>query len=151
MALKSFTNEFGTLSATTSANVVSTYQAGAFFGSLFGYPLGYFFGRKWGLFVAAAIFCVASAIMCAASHHTGLGPMYAGRVLAGAAIGSASNLAPMYIAEIAPSSIRGQLVGLYELGWQIGGIVGFWINFGVDRNMAPSHRECSTWSRTQTP
>ena len=45
MALKSFTNEFGTLSATTSANVVSTYQAGAFFGSLFGYPLGYFFGR----------------------------------------------------------------------------------------------------------
>lgn len=146
MALKSFTNEFGMLSETTSANVVSTYQAGAFFGSLCGYPLGHFFGRKWGLFLAAVVFCVGSGVMCSASQHTGLGPMYAGRALAGGAIGSASNLAPMYIAEIAPSSIRGQLVGLYELGWQIGGIIGFWINFSVDRNMVSSHRESASWS-----
>lgn len=28
-------------------------------------------------------------------------------------------------------SIRGQLVGLYEIGWQFGGLVGFFINYGV--------------------
>ncbi|KAG5786403.1 hypothetical protein H9Q71_014492, partial [Fusarium xylarioides] len=40
----------------------------------------------------------------------------------------ASNIIPIYISELAPPAIRGRLVGLYELGWQIGGLVGFWIN-----------------------
>lgn len=38
---------------------------------------------------------------------------------------------PIYLAEIAPPAIRGRLVGTYELGWQIGGMVGFWINYGM--------------------
>lgn len=49
-------------------------------------------------------------------------------------IGAASNLAPIYISEISVPSIRGQLVGLYEICWQIGGIVGFFINYGVSVN-----------------
>jgi MFS family permease len=39
-------------------------------------------------------------------------------------IGMASNLTPLYISEISPPAIRGQLVGMYEIGWQIGGLVG---------------------------
>jgi hypothetical protein len=35
----------------------------------------------------------------------------------------------MFITEIAPPAVRGQLVGIYEVGWQIGGLLGFWINF----------------------
>lgn len=38
---------------------------------------------------------------------------------------------PIYISEIAPPAIRGRLVGSYELGWQIGGLVGFWINYAM--------------------
>jgi hypothetical protein len=33
----------------------------------------------------------------------------------------------LYIAEIAPPAIRGQLVGFYEILLQVGGVVGFWI------------------------
>jgi hypothetical protein len=29
-----------------------------------------------------------------------------------------------------PPAPRGQLAGMYEIGWQIGGLVGFWINYG---------------------
>jgi sugar porter (SP) family MFS transporter len=43
--------------------------------------------------------------------------------------------------EIAPPAIRGRLVGLYELSWQIGGLVGFWINYGVNQTMKPSHTQ----------
>lgn len=47
----------------------------------------------------------------------------------------------MYISELAPPAVRGRLVGLYELGWQIGGLVGFWINYGLSETMAPSHKQ----------
>jgi MFS family permease len=35
-------------------------------------------------------------------------------------------IVPIYISELAPPAVRGRLVGIYELGWQIGGLVGFW-------------------------
>jgi MFS family permease len=47
---------------------------------------------------------------------------------------------PIYIAEISPPAIRGRLVGTYELGWQLGGLVGFWINYGMIRTL-PSSQE----------
>ncbi|PWO00755.1 putative quinate permease [Tilletiopsis washingtonensis] len=134
LALPSFTHEFGKLNPTTSANLVSTYQAGAFFGAFCGYPLGYFLGRKWGIAVCGFVFTVGSIIMVIANSSTGLGPIYGGRAIAGLAIGAASNLAPTYISEIAPSAIRGALVGMWEVGWQVGGICGFWVNYGVKQH-----------------
>lgn len=124
ISLKGFVKDFGTLHKDTSANLVTTYQGGAFFGAFLGYPLGHYWGRKWGLFLCAVIFTIGSVVMTIASPSTGLTPIYVGRAVAGAAIGAASNLAPIYISEIAVPSIRGQLVGLYEIGWQLGGIVG---------------------------
>lgn len=50
-------------------------------------------------------------------------------------------ITPIYISEIAPPAIRGRIVGIYELGWQIGGLVGFWINYGLTETMAPSHKQ----------
>lgn len=53
--------------------------------------------------------------MLGANGQRGLGLIYGGRVLAGFGVGGASNLSPIFIAEIAPPAIRGRLVGLYEL------------------------------------
>ncbi|GLB38972.1 putative major facilitator superfamily, sugar transporter (TC 2.A.1.1) family protein [Lyophyllum shimeji] len=145
IALSSFKSEFSLNKKTASqfalisANIVSSYQAGCFFGAILGYPLGYFYGRKWGLVVSASIFCVGSILQIVASSSTGLGIIYAGRVIVGLSIGAASNLAPIYVAEISPPAIRGRLIGLYELCWQIGGVIGFWINYGVSRNVEPGH------------
>lgn len=61
---------------------------------------------------------VRCAQMLAANGARGLGPLYGGRVIAGLGIGAASNLTPLYISEISPPAIRGQLVGMYEIGWQ---------------------------------
>ncbi|KAK5091177.1 hypothetical protein LTR05_001357 [Lithohypha guttulata] len=147
LALKSFTTEFNFAAMSPShlnlikANIVSCYQAGAFFGAFFAYPFGHFLGRKKGLAIFAAIFTLGAGLMLGVNGDRGLGLLYGGRVLAGIGVGGASNLSPIFCAEIAPPAIRGRLVGLYELSWQIGGLVGFWINYGVDQTMAPSHRQ----------
>ena len=62
LALPSFRSEFGLdkMAVTEvnfiSANIVSTYQAGCFFGAIFGYPVGQLLGRKFGLLIAATTF-----------------------------------------------------------------------------------------------
>lgn len=147
LALDSFKDEFNfkalskSALALTSANIVSCYQAGAFFGSFFAYPSNHFLGRRISLLIFAAIFILGAGIMLATNGHRGLGPLYGGRVLAGIGVGGASSISPIFISEMAPPAIRGRLVGLYELSWQIGGIVGFWINYGLTQTMAPSHKQ----------
>jgi MFS family permease len=134
LALASFKEEFDWSQYSTkesnliSANIVSCYQAGAWFGCFFAYPTGHFIGRKKGLQLFSLVFIVGVGIMLAANGQRGLGLLYGGRVLAGIGVGAASNLAPIYVSEISPPAIRGRLVGLYELGWQSAGVVGFWIN-----------------------
>lgn len=87
------------------------------------------------------VFLLGAGLMLGTSAERGLGLIYAGRVLAGIGVGAASNLSPIYCSEIAPPAIRGRLVGLYEMSWQIGGLVGFWINYGVAETMAPGRTQ----------
>lgn len=140
LALTSFKDEFNwaqydqSEKDLISANIVSCYQAGAFFGAFFAYAAGHYLGRKKGLQVFSAIFIFGAGLMLGANGSRGLGLLYGGRTLAGIGVGGASNLTPIYISELAPPAIRGRLVGLYEMGWQVGGVVGFWINVSYTSN-----------------
>lgn len=107
------------------------YQAGAFFGSLFAYASAFYLGRKKSLWCFSLVFLLGAGMMLGANSQRGLGLIYAGRVLAGIGVGGCSMTVPIYIAELAPPAIRGRLVGIYELGWQIGGLVGFWVSMGT--------------------
>ncbi|KAK2811082.1 hypothetical protein FQN50_002417 [Emmonsiellopsis sp. PD_5] len=147
IAVQSFRDEFGFEDMTDSAvnllsaNIVSCYQAGAFFGSFFAFPIAHFWGRKIGLVAAALVFILGAGIMLAANAERGLGVLYGGRVLAGIGVGAGSNIVPIYISELSPPAIRGRLVGVYELGWQIGGLVGFWINYGIAETLPYSNKQ----------
>ncbi|KIW08182.1 uncharacterized protein PV09_01113 [Verruconis gallopava] len=147
LALPSFVDEFGwnkmssSHLATVKANIVSVYQAGAFFGAFFAFASNHFCGRKISLYIYSVVFCLGAGMMLGANAHRGLGLIYAGRVLAGIGVGGASMVVPIYISELSPPAVRGRLVGVYELGWQIGGLVGFWINYGISETLAPSHSQ----------
>lgn len=119
------TSSPATVSALTGRELTLA-EAGCFFGALSGYFLGHYLGRRWGLTVATVIFTVGAVLQTVASQSTGLGIMYAGRVIAGWGVGTCSNLTPIYLAEISPPAIRGRLIGIYELGWQIGAVVRCW-------------------------
>ncbi|KAJ4312698.1 hypothetical protein N0V84_009804 [Fusarium piperis] len=141
LALPSFVDEFNFASysadklALLKQNIVSVYQAGAFFGSLFAYGSSYFLGRRYSLILFSLIFMLGAGMMLGANADRGLGLIIGGRVLAGIGVGGCSNMTPIYISELAPPAVRGRLVGLYELGWQAGGLVGFWINYGINKHM----------------
>lgn len=143
ITLTSFEKEFGldvmlkSQRDLISENIVSLFIAGAFFGALLTYGLSHWIGRKWCLAIASSIFILGSGLQCGANGNRGLGILYAGRVLTGLGTGVASNIVPIYLSELAPPAIRGRLVGLYELGWQVGGMVGFWINVSRTEEIFP--------------
>nr|OQO27315.1 Quinate permease [Rachicladosporium sp. CCFEE 5018] len=147
LALPSFTKEFDFASydktdlATVKANIVSVYQAGAFFGPFFAFVSAFYLGRKKSLIIFSLVFTLGAGLMLGATGARGLGLILAGRVLAGIGVGGASMVVPIYIAEIAPPAVRGRLVGIYELGWQIGGLVGFWINYGISQTLPSNHAQ----------
>src|SRR5215469_954531 len=86
------------------------------------------YGRKRLLILAALLFV-------ASSLATGLANSFSffvtWRIVGGAAIGLASNLSPMYIAEIAPAAIRGKLVSLNQLNIVIGIVLAQVVNWLV--------------------
>lgn len=147
LALPSFVEEFefAKLSADAlalrKANIVSVYQAGAFFGSFGAYASSHFLGRRKSLLIWVLVFILGAGMMLGANRERGLGLIIGGRVLAGLGVGAASNMVPIYISELSPPAVRGRLVGIYEMGWQIGGLVGFWINYGLQETMPKSHKQ----------
>lgn len=75
------------------------------------------FGRKRLLILAACLFAISSLGTAAADTF---GAFVRWRISGGVAIGLASNLSPMYIAEISPAALRGKLVSLNQLNIVIG-------------------------------
>jgi sugar porter (SP) family MFS transporter len=86
------------------------------------------FGRKRILLVAATMFALSS-IAAALPHN--LHEFAIARLVAGMAIGAASVVAPMYIAEISPSRIRGGLVSLNQMAIVTGMLSAFCMSWMV--------------------
>jgi sugar porter (SP) family MFS transporter len=84
------------------------------------------FGRKKLLIAAAFLFAVTSVGNGLARTFT---TFVAWRVLGGVAIGLASNLSPMYIAEVAPAQARGRLVSINQLTIVIGILAAQLVNY----------------------
>lgn len=98
--------------------VVSSAVLAAFVSSLLlGAAMNDRYGRRGAILCSAALFGVGSAVLaCAHSYPT----LVAGRVIVGVGIGVASLTTPIYIAEVAPPSMRGRLVTLNALMVTIG-------------------------------
>lgn len=126
------------------SNVVSVFHAGCFFGSIFSYILTFHWGRKIGLIGSSITMALGAIIMLFSSAERGLGPMYAGRALAGAGVGASTAIVPVYLAELSPPAIRGRVSSMYEIGWRIGDTVGFFISYGVDSHISPSKKQWFT-------
>jgi SP family arabinose:H+ symporter-like MFS transporter len=91
-------------------------------------------GRKKLLIVAAGLF-VAASLGTGGANTFNIFVLY--RILGGVGIGLASNLSPMYIAEITPANVRGRFVSINQLTIVIGILAAQLINWKIARPVLP--------------
>ena len=101
-----------TTEATLSGWANSCALLGCLAGSLLAGGLSDQFGRKKLLIFSAFLFALSSVLTGWAGTFN---QFVAWRMVGGVAIGMASNLSPLYIAEVAPAQLRGRLVTLNQL------------------------------------
>jgi len=123
-----FKDTFNWQNATQEGFIVSSLQLGCFIGSIFSSILCDRLGRRRSILVGAVVFCVGGTAQTFASS---LPPLYAGRLIAGLAIGLLSMAVPLYLSEIAPKEIRGRLVSMQQLAITVGILMSFTINYGT--------------------
>ncbi|MBR0560203.1 sugar porter family MFS transporter [Neokomagataea anthophila] len=97
--------------------VTSTIILGALVGCLGAGPISDRFGRRKTIMLAAALFIVGT---IGAAAATTVQVLSLSRLVLGLAIGAASQIVPIYIAEISPAHRRGRLVVAFQLAVVMG-------------------------------
>lgn len=119
------------LSSTMEEIVVSAVLVGAVVGASLGGALTDKFGRRSLIIVAGVIFV-------ASSLGTAFAPsvpwLIAARVVSGIAIGLASFISPMYIAELVPARVRGALVAVNMLAITTGIVAAYLTDYALTGN-----------------
>jgi SP family arabinose:H+ symporter-like MFS transporter len=87
-------------------------------------------GKKKGLALCALCFALSSLGMIFAAD---LHQFVLWRLIGGVGIGAASVISPNYIAEIAPTRVRGRCVTLYQLGIVVGILAAVFVNMLIQR------------------
>jgi MFS transporter, SP family, xylose:H+ symportor len=129
-----------TARSSLSGWTVSSALFGCIIGALVAGWVSKAIGRKGGMLVAGALFLVSA--FGSAYPEFGLGPIGAMgpkaltpfilyRILCGVGVGIASMLSPLYIAEIAPSQIRGRLVSFNQLSIVGGILLVYFVNWAI--------------------
>ena len=143
-----YLTEHFNLSAALKGWVVGSALLGCFVGAIIAGPLSIKIGRKWSLIISALLFTLSA-------YGSGLPEMFPQsvsmlvffRILGGLGIGVASMNAPMYIAEIAPSNIRGRMVTYYQLAIVIGFFIVFLATYYIGNNLTQTENIAFGWRR----
>ena len=143
-----FLTEHFNLSDGLKGWVVGSALLGCFVGAIIAGPLSIKIGRKWSLIISAIFFTVSA-------YGSGLPEIFPQsvtmlvifRIIGGLGIGVASMNAPMYIAEIAPSNIRGRMVTYYQLAIVIGFFVVFLATYFIGNGLTQAENIEFGWRR----
>ncbi|KAL3524526.1 hypothetical protein ACH5RR_017360 [Cinchona calisaya] len=110
------------LSSVELGLVTSGSLYGALIGSILAFNVADFLGRRRELIFSSLLYLVGALVTALAPNFV---VMVIGRFVYGVGIGLAMHAAPMYIAETAPSQIRGQLISLKEFFIVMGMLLGY--------------------------
>jgi sugar porter (SP) family MFS transporter len=121
------------LSPSMEEIVVSSVLLGSLVGAAVGGVLADRIGRRRLLIITAAVFGLGAV---GAALAPGTAWLIAARIVAGAAIGIASFVAPLYISEIGPVDIRGKLVSINQVALTSGIVISYLIDYAFAGSQA---------------
>ncbi|MDG5491335.1 sugar porter family MFS transporter [Psychroserpens sp. SPM9] len=136
------------LDAAMKGWVVGSALLGCFAGAIIAGPLSIKLGRKKSLIISAILFTLSawgSGLPSLFEESVSLLVIF--RIIGGLGIGIASMNAPMYIAEIAPSNIRGKMVTYYQLAIVIGFFVVFLATYFIGNGLSEAENIEFGWKR----
>jgi sugar porter (SP) family MFS transporter len=107
---------------------VSSLLVGAMAGAFGSGVLSDMYGRRKVLIFVALFFAVSCTFTALATSSV---IFISARLFGGLAVGAASVLSPMYVAEVAPPKKRGMLVAIYQLAIVLGILCSYTINYGL--------------------
>lgn len=120
------------LSATDYANVKGNVSAMVQIGSVAGALLAFLItdrvGRLWATRQLCLLWIIGIVIFM--TNNGRLGQVYAGRFIAGIGVGETTVVAPVYIAEIAPKSVRGLAICFFSGSVYIGIMLAYFATWG---------------------
>jgi sugar porter (SP) family MFS transporter len=108
--------------------IVAGLLVGAVFGALAGGRLADLISRRWTLLISGVVY-VAAALAAALAQSSG--QLVAARMVLGLAVGAASAVVPLYIAEHTPPKIRGGTVSYNQLMVTVGILVAYLVDFAL--------------------
>src|SRR3569833_1852619 len=108
--------------------IVAGLLVGAVFGALAGGRLADLISRRWTLLASGIVYVVAA---IAASLAQASGQLVAARMVLGLAVGAASAVVPLYIAEHTPPKLRGGTVSYNQLMVKINILVANLVDFAL--------------------
>ncbi|OQE47059.1 hypothetical protein PENCOP_c001G06214 [Penicillium coprophilum] len=114
-------------------NVTAMVQIGSVGGALFAFLVCDRIGRIWATRQLCVIWIVGIAIFM--GNGGNLSAVYAGRFIAGLGVGQTVVVAPVYLAEIAPASIRGLCTCVFTGFVYLGIVLAYFANYGCELNL----------------
>ncbi|TPX13412.1 uncharacterized protein E0L32_006142 [Thyridium curvatum] len=130
--------------ANIKANVSAMVQIGSVGGALFAFLICDRIGRIWATRQLCLVWIVGISIFMGANGN--LGAVYAGRFIAGLGVGQTPVVGPVYIAEIAPASVRGLCTCIFTGFVYLGIVLAYFTNYGCQVNIGDT-----THARWQVP
>jgi len=141
-----YLSQYFELDATMKGVVVSSALWGCLVGAIVAGPLSIVIGRKWSLIISAILFSISAWGSGLPSFlPESMAMLIVFRVIGGLGIGIASMNAPMYIAEIAPSNVRGKMVSYYQLAIVVGFFVVFLATYFIGNNLTEAENVQFGW------
>ncbi|WP_298418449.1 sugar porter family MFS transporter [uncultured Kordia sp.] len=143
-----YLSKYFELNAALKGWVVGSALLGCFIGAIVAGPMSIKIGRKWSLIISAILFSVSawgSGLPEIVPETVTMLVVF--RIIGGLGIGIASMNAPMYIAEIAPSKIRGKMVTYYQLAIVVGFFVVFLATYFIGNNLSEAQNIQFGWRR----
>lgn len=114
--------------ANVKGNVSAMVQIGSVAGALLAFVLADRIGRLWATRQLCILWILGIIIFL--TNNGSLGQVYAGRFIAGIGIGQTTVIAPVYISEVAPKSIRGLCTCVFAGSVYIGIMLAYFCTYG---------------------